>query len=112
MDDRARRALDRAGFNMTGTLGAFANRTYLNDQDVVVVMTREHVHEVTQRMGDNAIQIILMRNLLEPGLDLDLADPYYGDDVAFDDCLTLIIRSVRRLTLECRQRRGADSYEV
>jgi protein-tyrosine phosphatase len=112
MDDRARRALDRAGFDMTGTLGAFANRTYLNDQDIVVVMTREHVHEVSQRVDDGAIQVILMRNLLEPGLDLDLADPYYGDNGEFDDCLTLIIRNVRRLTLECRQRLGADSYEV
>ncbi len=75
-------------------------------------MTREHVHEVSQRVDDGAIQVILMRNLLEPGLDLDLVDPYYGDDREFDDCLTLIIRNVRRLTLECRQRLGADSYEV
>ena len=75
-------------------------------------MTREHVHEVSPRLNEVAVRVILLRNLLEPELDLDVADPYYGDDREFDDDLELIIRSVRRLTLECRQRLGAHLYEV
>ena len=112
MDSRAQRALDWAGCDVTGTLGTFADRAYLNDHDIVVVITREDVHDVSQRLNKVAVQVILLRNLLDPELDLDVADPYYGDDRDFDHYLELIIRSVRRSTLECRQRRGAHLYEV
>ena len=112
MDDRARRALDRAGFDEAGTAAAYADRPYLDDQDVVVVMTREHLHEVRQRLTNDATEVIMLRNLLEPGLDLDVADPYYGDQGDFDRCLELLSRGARRLTSALRERLGADSYEA
>ncbi len=89
MDPRARRALDRAGLAGAGSPAAYADAAYLNAQDVVIVMTREHRADVLARLTRRDVQVLLLRDLLgEPGLDL--ADPYYGDDDAFDDCLSVI----------------------
>jgi protein-tyrosine phosphatase len=112
MDRRARAALDRAGFSGAGSLAAFADRTYLDRQDVVIGMTREHVHEVRKRLSNDATQVILLRNLIEPGRDLDLFDPYYGSDADFDECLEVVRRGGRRLTSEFRQRLGEGSSEA
>jgi protein-tyrosine phosphatase len=111
MDERARRALDRAGFNGEGSLGAFADRAYLDDQDLVIGMTREHVHEVKKRLSNDATEVLLLRNLSEPGSNLDLFDPYYGDDAEFDECLEVLTRGGQRLTSVFRQRRNEDSCE-
>jgi protein-tyrosine phosphatase len=112
MDQRARAALDRAGFSGAGSLAAFADREYLDRQDVVIGMTREHVHEVKKRLSNHATQVILLRNLIEPGGDLDLFDPYYGSDADFDECLEVVRRGGRRLTSEFRQRLGEGSSEA
>jgi protein-tyrosine phosphatase len=112
MDRRARGALNRAGFNGAGSLAAFADRAYLNGQDFVIGMTREHVHEVRKRLANQATEVILMRNLIDPGRDLDLFDPYYGDDTEFDECLATLRAGGQRLTWEFRQRLDADSSAV
>jgi protein-tyrosine phosphatase len=109
MDERARRALDRAGFAGAGSLAAYADRSYLDDQDLVVGMTREHVHEVRKRLTNDATEVILLRNLIEPGRDLDLFDPYYGGGDEFDECLGVLRRGGRCLTSEFRQRLDAGS---
>jgi len=111
MDGRARRALDRAGFNGAGSLAAFADRAYLNDQDLVIGMTREHVHEVRKRLSNDATEVLLLRNLSEPGSNLDLFDPYYGDDAEFDECLDVLTRGGQRLTSVFRQRWDEGSTE-
>ncbi len=112
MDPRARDALDRAGFLNPGTPAAFADRAYLNAHDIVIAMTREHVHDVNQRLSNHDTEVILLRNLLEPGENLDVADPYYGDARAFDDCLELLRAGGLRLTSALRWRLGAGSSEV
>ncbi len=106
MDPRARAALDRAGLHDPGTLGAFADREYLLSHDLVLVMTREHRTDVLARTRGSGPEVQLLRNYLTPGLDLDLADPYYGDDREFDECLAQIRESIRRWTSEFRQRWG------
>ncbi len=112
MDQRARGALNRAGFHGAGSLAAYADRAYLDRQDVVIGMTREHVHEVKKRLSNSVTEVILLRNLIEPGRDLDLFDPYYGDDVEFDECLETLRAGGQRLTWEFRQRLGAGSPEA
>jgi protein-tyrosine-phosphatase len=112
MDRRARGALDRAGFNGEGSLAAFADRAYLDRQHLVIGMTREHIHEVKKRLSNPSTEVMLLRNLIEPGRDLDLFDPYYGDDVEFDECLEMVRRGGQRLTSEFHQRLGATSPEV
>jgi len=61
---------------------------------------------VLARTGGSGPEVELLRNYLTPGLDLDLADPYYGDDREFDECLAQIRESIRRWTSEFRQRWG------
>jgi protein-tyrosine phosphatase len=104
MDPRARRALDRAGYFLGGTPGAFATPAYLNVQDVVTVMTREHLQEVRSRLTNPATEVVLWRHLLDPHHDLDVADPYYGDDREFDECLVMLKSGSERLTSALRAR--------
>ncbi len=112
MDDRAKRALERAGFSSEGTLGAFASSEYLDAQDVVIVMTREHRNDVRQRLSNVHTEIVLLRNLLEENCELDVYDPYYGDDNDFSQCLEMLIRAGLRWTEEFRQRLDEGFYEV
>lgn len=109
MDPRARRALDDAGFTGPGTPGAFADAAYLNAHDVVVVMTREHLHEVTARLTNPRTEVVMLRNLIKPGCDLDVADPYYGTIDDFRECLETISSAGRHLTTGFHRRLGADS---
>lgn len=108
MDSRARRALDRAGYLVDGTPGAFASPAYLDAQDLVTVMTREHLHEVTERLSSETTEVVLWRHLIDPNSDLDVADPYYGDDAEFDQCLALLSAGGRRLTSMLRTRLSDD----
>jgi protein-tyrosine phosphatase len=112
MDQRARDALRRAGFHGEGSPAAYADRAYLDRQDIVIGMTREHVHEVRSRLTNRYTDVILMRNLIEPERDLDLFDPYYGDAAEFDECLETVRAAGQRLTLEFRRRLDADSSEA
>ncbi|HUV58085.1 MAG TPA: low molecular weight protein-tyrosine-phosphatase [Acidimicrobiales bacterium] len=112
MDHRARRALDEAGYLLEGTPAAFADADYLNAHNIVVVMTREHVDEVSSRLTNERTEVIMLRNLLEPGLDLDVSDPYYGTIEDFRQCLDVLISAGQRLTSEFRLRLGADSREA
>ena len=112
MDERARRALDRAGFEGEGSLATFADRAFLDGHDLVIGMTREHVHEVRKRLSNHSTEVILLRNVIEPGRDLDLFDPYYGGDDEFDECLEVLRRGGQRLTSEFRSRWGEGSFEV
>ncbi len=111
MDPRARDALDRAGFSREGSPAAFADRAYLDRHDIVVTMTREHASDVRRRLSNETTQVVLLRNLLDPGKNLDLADPYYGDDAEFDECLELIRAGGQRLTSALRSRLDAGSSE-
>jgi protein-tyrosine phosphatase len=112
MDHRAREALRRAGFLSEGSPAAFADRSYLDRQDLVIGMTREHVHEVRKRLTNRYTDVLLLRNVLEPGRDLDLFDPYYGDDAEFDDCLETVRAASRSLTVEFHRRLKSASSEV
>ncbi len=97
MDPRARGALDRAGLVGSGTVGAYADRSFIARHDLILVMTREHRREIYERSGSAAVDVRLWRNLVEPGCELDLADPYYGDDSDFDDCLDVLAQGAPAL---------------
>jgi protein-tyrosine phosphatase len=104
MDPRAREALNRAGYHGTGSLGAYADADYLDRQDIIVVMTRDHRDDVRRRLRNTTTEVILWRNLIDQGRDLDVADPYYGDDDEFDECLALLSTGGELLTSELRSR--------
>ncbi len=109
MDPRARRALNRAGYSFQGSLGAYASPEYLDAQDFVTVMTREHLYEVRRRLSNLATGVLLWRHLIDPRRDLDVADPYYGDDGEFDQCLSVLSSGGERLISLLRSRLGERS---
>jgi protein-tyrosine phosphatase len=104
MDDRARDALDRAGFRGSGTPAQFATPEYLRRLDLIVVMTREHRSDVIDRCPGARDRIVLIRSVgdQDGARGLDLADPYYDDDRGFDECLAEITRSCRQLIQDLR----------
>ena len=107
MDPRARRALNRVGLTDPGSPARYASAEYLRGQDLVVVMTREHVHEVRARLEGAPTDVALWRELGAPGSGLEVPDPYYGDDGDFDACLALLSSSGPGVTAALRRRRGA-----
>ncbi len=104
MDPRTRNALNRAGYLSAGTLGEFASSSYLDDHDIVVVMTNEHRKDVTHRLTSPDVEVIMLRDLYEVHSGLDVHDPYYGDDADFDACLETVSRGCRTLQGLLRQR--------
>ncbi len=66
MDPRARRALERAGYTQPGSTALFASEVYLNNQDVVMVMTREHLATVRERLTNPDTDVLLWRQLIDP----------------------------------------------
>ncbi len=112
MDARARRALDRFGYDAPGSLARYADADYLNDQDLILVMTRDHLEEVTSRRTRAAADVLLWRSPADGAVELDVADPYYGDDAAFDDCLAVLRASGPRWREEFRRRLGGRSSEA
>ncbi len=97
MDGRSRRALDQAGYPGPGSRARHADAPYLDAQDLVIVMTREHREEVWRRSPRDPERVVLLRNLGVTPLDLDLADPYYGQAREFDDCLRTITEHLTAL---------------
>jgi protein-tyrosine phosphatase len=104
MDPRARGALDRAGYPLEGSRGAYASRDFLDSQDVIVVMTREHLDDVRRRVTNPNTELVLWRHLIDPSKDLDVADPYYGDDAEFDECLAMLASGGESLRALLRSR--------
>jgi protein-tyrosine phosphatase len=104
MDPRARGALDRAGYPLEGSPGAYASRDFLDSQDVIVVMTREHLDDVRRRVTNPNTELVLWRHLIDPSKDLDVADPYYGDDAEFDECLAMLASGGESLRALLRSR--------
>jgi protein-tyrosine phosphatase len=104
MDPRAREALDRAGYGLEGSRGTYANREFLDAQDVVLVMTREHLSDVQARLTNPRTVVVLWRHLIDASRDLDVADPYYGDEAEFDACLGVIAAGGSALTELLRAR--------
>jgi protein-tyrosine phosphatase len=112
MDPRARAALDRAGYRGAGTPGAYADTAFLDRQDLIVVMTREHLSDVQLRLSNADTEVMLWRSLLESGHNLDVADPYYGDDDEFDECLAILSAGGQRLTSALRSRLDQHARDV
>jgi protein-tyrosine phosphatase len=88
MDPRARRALDDAGFGTDGSPAAQVTSAQLARAGLVVALDREHRRELLEL--DAGLDVTVLRWWSE-GTDLDVPDPYYGDDEAFAACLALIV---------------------
>ena len=104
MDPRAAAALERAGLPIDATPGLFASSAVLQEIDVNVVMTREHRNDIVTRHPQ--ADVLLVRELLGHG-SMDVADPYYGNDKDFDECLAMLREVTPLVLVELRRRLGA-----
>lgn len=101
MDPRAAGALRRAGLPTDATPGIFATADFLVDVDLNVVMTKEHRRDILERHP--AAEVLLVRELLGHG-EMDVPDPYYGDDDDFDECLATLSAVTPLVVAEIRSR--------
>ena len=104
MDSRARAALEHRGYADHGHRAQAFDTAWLADTDLVVCMDRGHrqtlVSMARARAGDYRYddRLVMMRSF-DPraGGDIDVPDPYYGEDEDFVRCLDLIEAGCRGL---------------
>ena len=112
MDPRTAAALQRAGYPEHPHVAHQISRAALAQADLVVALDRGHQRTLRNRVGDPA-RLVLLRSFdrsfdrsvdrsagAATGADADVADvadPYYGGDDGFDDCLETIALGCRGL---------------
>jgi low molecular weight protein-tyrosine phosphatase len=95
IDRRARRALERRGYSAAHRQARQFEPVWLDERDLVVAMDRTHLRWL-ERHAPNRAYVARVRLLLshpgDKGTDepLEVRDPYYGDERAFESCLDLI----------------------
>ncbi|MDT0267065.1 low molecular weight protein-tyrosine-phosphatase [Streptomyces sp. DSM 44915] len=114
-DPRAVAALNAAGY--PAAPGDHAARRFTADRfagyDLVIALDRGHERELRRLAPDEAAaaKVRLLRSFGGPdgaaGVELDVPDPYYGDDGGFADCLEIIETALPELLRTVRARTGA-----
>jgi protein-tyrosine phosphatase len=104
MDPRARAALERRGYDDHGHRARAFETVWLDGTDLVVCMDRGHRQTLASmaraRAGDyrHDDRLVMLRSFdRRAGGDVDVPDPYYGDDEDFERCLDLVEAGCRGL---------------
>jgi protein-tyrosine phosphatase len=103
MDPRARRALAAAGYRDHGHVARQFRTASVPKLDLIVALDRRHLQTVRgmasarQIPGAEARTVLLRQFDRSAGGALDVPDPYYGDDSAFDECLAMVEAGCRGL---------------
>jgi protein-tyrosine phosphatase len=79
MDPRAAAALRRRGYDGSAHRAQQFRATWFAERELVLAMDSGHLSELTRRGG--TVQLFA---------DVDVPDPYYGEDDGFDDVLDQI----------------------
>jgi protein-tyrosine phosphatase len=90
MHDLALNALGRAGFPRHAHSARQIRASELGGLDLVVALDRRHL-QTLRGLGADPDRLALLR-AFDPsaGAAADVPDPYYGDDVVFDECRDMI----------------------
>jgi protein-tyrosine phosphatase len=97
MDHRAAAALARRGYDGRAHRAREFRSSWFGERHLVLAMDSGHLSTLLRRGGrDLAVPIELFA-------DLDVLDPYYGDDDGFDETLTQIEKAAD-LWVECLHR--------
>ncbi len=99
-DRRALAALTRAGYDGTAHRARLFEPSWYDAHDLILVSDRGHLRDVRAMTPDGSDTEGKVRFLREfdpesTTADLDLADPYYGDNAGFDTCLTQVVAASR-----------------
>jgi protein-tyrosine phosphatase len=96
IDRRARRALEKAGYHPREHRARQFEPAWLDERDLVVVMSRGHQRWMERHLARRAsrARVGLLLSYLAgpaaPGGSLEIPDPWYGDEREFESCLALI----------------------
>ncbi len=104
MDPRARAALERRGYDDHGHRARAFETRWMDHAGLVVCLDRGHRQTLASmaraRAGDyrHDDRLVMLRSF-DPGAggDVDVPDPYYGDDADFERCLDLVEAGCRGL---------------
>lgn len=116
MDPRARKVMREAGYTDPGIDGHRARQVRaadLGERDLVLAATSEHVHALHRLLGvrpgdfDAAPHVRLIRSFDPAAGAVDLADPWYGDETDFVQCLAEIEATVDGIIAEIESLRAA-----
>ena len=104
MDPRTAAALRRAGFQPHAHVAHQFPTARKSGYDMMVALDRRH-QQTLRSLGADPARIFLLRSF-DPasGAAPDVPDPYYGDDVVFDECLAMIERGCRGLIATLTER--------
>ncbi|WP_432943205.1 low molecular weight protein-tyrosine-phosphatase [Kribbella sp. CA-253562] len=83
MDSRAAAALRRRGYDGSAHRAQEFRSSWFAERDLVLAMDSGHLSALTRRLGTQAVPIELFA-------EIDVPDPYYGEDEGFDDVLDQI----------------------
>ncbi|MGC4937068.1 low molecular weight protein-tyrosine-phosphatase [Kribbella sp. DT2] len=83
MDARAAAALARRGYDGSAHRAQEFRSCWFAERDLVLAMDSGHLSALNRRLGDEAVTVGLFA-------DIDVPDPYYGEDEGFDDVLDQI----------------------
>lgn len=84
-DRRARQVLAAHGYP-TGHVAAQVGSAHL-EADLLVALDSGHEAELRELLADDEVEVRLLRSFDPDADDVDVADPYYGDDAGFEDVL-------------------------
>lgn len=90
MDSRAAAALARRGYDGSAHRAQEFRSSWFPERDLVLAMDSGHLAALLRRGGDGLVVPV------ELFADLDVPDPYYGEDAGFDDVLDQIEKAADR----------------
>ena len=114
MDPRARQALESAGYRDHGHVARQFVPASMTQLDLVVALDRRHLQILRGLASARGAalpedRLVLLRQFdRRAGGSLDVPDPYYGDDAAFAECLSMVEAGCRGLTSVLATRFDAD----
>ena len=83
MDSRAAAALRRRGYDGSAHRAQEFRSCWFAERDLVLAMDSGHLSALNRRLGTEPVSVELFA-------DVDVPDPYYGEDEGFDDVLDQI----------------------
>jgi protein-tyrosine phosphatase len=100
MDPRTAAALARRGYPSHPHVAHQVSAAQLGPDDLVVALDRRHL-QTLRSLGADPERLFLLR-AFDPsaGAAADVPDPYYGDDLVFDDCLEMIAAGCKGLVAD------------
>ncbi len=106
-DPRALTALHGQGYDGNPHRARHLEQSWLGERDLMLCADDGHLRAVRRLGRGHDADIRLLREFdPQAGDDLDLADPYYGDQADFEECLAQIRRSSDAVVAHVRAELG------